>query len=388
MNRLPMSATLAALLAVALGLAMTTARDAGAAPGAHGPNGEHLDGPTATGGVAGLSRLPDGSVNVPMAAQRRMAVRTRFSKAEEAAASVELLGRVVNDPNAGGLVQSMSSGRIEAGPGGLPSIGQSVRKGQVLGYVRYNADPYARANQQAELAQLRSNLELARQKVARLESLADTVPRKEIEAARAELSALGTATRSVGAGLDGREALVAPVTGIIAQASAISGQVVEARDVLFQIVDPARLQVEATTADPTLAARIAQASLVGVDNAQLEMIGAGGSLRDGMIPVSFRVELAAEEGASPGALSLAVGQPVTVVVQLRERSSGVVLPREAVVRNAANEPIVWIKSGAERYLPQPVQARTLDARRVLVVQGLGDDNRVVVQGAALIAQIR
>jgi len=263
-----------------------------------------------------------------------------------------------------------------------------VHKGQVLGYVRYNADPYARANQQAELAQLRSNLELARQKVARLESLAGTVPRKELEAARAELSALGTATRSVGAGLDGRETLVAPVTGVIAQASVISGQVVEARDVLFQIVDPARLQVEATTADPTLAARIAQAGLVGVENAELETIGAGGSLRDGMIPVSFRVKLAAEEGASPDALSLAVGQPVTVVVQLRERTRGVVLPREAVVRNAANEPIVWIKSGAERYLPQPVQTQTLDARRVLVVQGLGDDNRVVVQGAALIAQIR
>jgi len=388
MNRSTIPAAVAAAALAALGLAFVSLGDAGAAPGAHGPNGEHLDGPTSTGGVAGLSRLPDGSVNVPMAAQRRMAVRTRFSKAEEAAASVELLGRVINDPNAGGLVQSMSSGRIEAGPGGLLSIGQSVRKGQVLGYVRYNADPYARANQQAELAQLRSNLELARQKVARLESLADTVPRKELEAARAELSALGTATRSVGAGLDGREALVAPVTGIIAQASAISGQVVEARDLLFQIVDPARLQVEATTADPTLAARIAQAGLVGVDNAELEMIGAGGSLRDGMIPVSFRVKLAAVEGAAPDALSLAVGQPVTVVVQLSERTSGVVLPREAVVRNAANEPIVWIKSGAERYLPQPVQAQTLDARRVLVTQGLGDDNRVVVQGAALIAQIR
>lgn len=388
MNRPSIPAAIAAAVLAALGLALVSLDDAGAAPGAHGPNGEHLDGPTATGGVAGLSRLPDGSVNVPMAAQRRMAVRTRFSKAEEAAASVELLGRVINDPNAGGLVQSMSSGRIEAGPGGLPSIGQAVRKGQVLGYVRYNADPYARANQQAELAQLRSNLELARQKVARLESLADTVPRKELEAARAELSALGTATRSVGAGLDGREALVAPVTGIIAQASAISGQVVEARDVLFQIVDPARLQVEATTADPTLAARIAQAGLVGVDNAELEMIGAGGSLRDGMIPVGFRVKLAAAEGASADALSLVVGQPVTVVVQLKERTSGVVLPREAVVRNAANEPIVWIKSGAERYLPQPVQAQTLDARRVLVTQGLGDDNRVVVQGAALIAQIR
>lgn len=387
MNRISSTCTLAAALAAALGLLLTAAVDIAAAPGAHGPNGEHLDGPAPAGGASGLSRLPDGSVNVPMAAQRRMAVRTKFSKAEETAASVELLGRVVNDPNAGGLVQPMSSGRIEAGPDGLPAIGQAVRKGQVLGYVRYNADPYARANQQAQLAQLRSNLTLATQRVARLESLADTVPRKEIEAARAELASLQAATRSVGAGLDGREPLLAPVTGIIAQADAISGQMVDARDVLFQIVDPTRLQVEATTADPALAAQIEGASLAGVEQAELRLIGAAASLREGLIPLSFHVALAQADGAD-AALPLAVGQPVTVVARLKRRSSGVVLPREAVVRNAANEPIVWIKSGAERYLPQPVQVQPLDARNVVVVQGLGDDNRVVVQGAALIAQIR
>ena len=36
-----------------------------ASPGAHGPNGEHLDGP-AVAKVDGLARLPDGSVQVPM----------------------------------------------------------------------------------------------------------------------------------------------------------------------------------------------------------------------------------------------------------------------------------------------------------------------------------
>lgn len=64
------------------------------------------------------------------------------------------------------------------------------------------------------------------------------------------------------------------------------------------------------------------------------------------------------------------------------------LPAQAVVRNSANEPIVWIKSGAERYIPQPVQYRALDAATVVVTQGRGADNRVVVQGAPLIAQIR
>jgi len=67
---------------------------------------------------------------------------------------------------------------------------------------------------------------------------------------------------------------------------------------------------------------------------------------------------------------------------------GIVLPAQAVVRNSANEPAVWMKSGAERFIPQPVQVRPLDAQRVVVTQGLAADNRVVVQGASLIAQIR
>ncbi|KAF1716410.1 hypothetical protein CSC74_11305 [Pseudoxanthomonas yeongjuensis] len=384
MNRTLATCAIAAALAATLSLLLTAAVDLQASPGAHGPNGEHLDAPGAGSNPAGVARLPDGSVNVPMASQRRMVIRTRVAPETDAAASVELLGKVANDPNAGGLVQATSSGRIEPGPGGLPVIGQTVKRGQVLGYVRYNADPYARSEQQSRLAELRSNRQLARQKVARLESLADVVPRKEIEQARAELQAFSSSERSVGAGLAGREPLIAPVSGVIAQASVITGQVVEVRDVLFQIVDPAHLLIEATTADPTLAERIESARVAEAHGAQLQLVGAARSLRDGLIPMSFRAGADDEHDS----LQLVVGQPVTVIAQLRERSKGYVLPNEAVVRNSANEPIVWIKSGAERYIPQPVQVRPLDARNVVVIQGLGEENRVVVQGAALIAQIR
>ena len=48
---------------------------------------------------------------------------------------------------------------------------------------------------------------------------------------------------------------------------------------------------------------------------------------------------------------------MTVVAHSKDRLKGFVLPAQAVVRNAANEPVVWIKSGAERYMPQPVQSR-------------------------------
>ncbi len=375
------------IAAMALVAGLVGLSPAHAAPGAHGPNGEHLDAPGATFNASGLARLPDGSVNVPKLAQRRMAIRTVMAPESEAAATVEMPGRVIMDPNASGRVQATNGGRIEPGPKGLPVAGQTVKRGDVLAYVRHQAEPYALGAQQAQLAELRAQRQLAEQRVQRLEGLEGTVPRKEIDAARSEATSLAERERSIGGSLVAREALTAPVSGVIARADLVVGQVVEPRDVLFEVVDPARMLVEATTADAALATRVAGASLQGVPEVTLRLLGVSRSLRDGVLPITFAVS-ASKPGTALPSLPLAIGQPVTVVAQSKERIKGVVLPAQAVVRNPSNEPIVWIKSGAERFIPQPVQFRPLDANTVVITQGLSAENRVVVQGAPLIAQIR
>ena len=150
-----------------------------AAPGAHGPGGEHLEAATSAG-ASGLMRLPDGSLNVPKLAQRRMGLRTPVVPVRAAPVTVQMSGQVVVDPNAGGRVLAAHGGRVEPGPNGLPVAGQAVRKGQVLAYLRHHADPYAEANQRSEQAELRASRTIAEQRVKRLESLEGTVPRKEI----------------------------------------------------------------------------------------------------------------------------------------------------------------------------------------------------------------
>lgn len=365
------------LLCVSLALASLTTL---AGPGAHGPNGEHLDqaGPT---NASGLVRLPDGSVNVPKVAQRRMGIRTLLAPETEAGATLELPGRVVQDPNASGRVQASHGGRIEPGPQGLPLPGQAVRQGEVLAWLRHHAEPFAQANQEAQRAELRAARQLAEQRVKRYEGLEGTVPRKEIEAARLEAGSLAARERSISASLDSREPLRAPVSGVIARSELAAGRVIDASDVLVDIVDPARLMVEAQTADVTLGQRIAGATLAAQDGVKLQLVGVPRALRDGALPLSFRAQ------AGP-TTALAVGQTVGVIVSLKDKAKGVVLPAEAVVRSPVNETVVWIKTGAERYTPQPVQVKPLDAKTVLVTRGLAADNRVVVQGAALIAQIR
>lgn len=364
-------------------LALALVHPAWSGPGAHGPNGEHLDSPPAGTSASALARLPDGSVNVPKLAQRRMELRTILAPLTQATATVELNGRIVIDPNAGGRVQAVHGGRVEPGPQGLPVAGQAVRRGQVLAVLHHHAEPLALGNQQAQLAELRAGREIAERRLRRLEDLEGTTPRKEIEAARAELAGLQARERSIGASINTREKVLAPVNGVIARANVLIGQVVEERGLMFEIVDPQRLLVEATATDPALAARIESAQLAGLSAYRLAPVGVGRVMQEGGVPLTFR---ARAQGAD--APALAVGQPVTVVARLKDRIEGIVLPAGAVVRNPSNEPVVWIKTGAERYTPQPVELRALDATTVVITRGLAADNRVVVQGAALVNQVR
>lgn len=350
-----------------------------AGPGAHGPSGEHLDIPIATQ-TSTLMRLADGSVNIPKLAQRRMAIRTMIGEEDEHPLTLELNGRVVIDPNAGGRVQAPFTGRIESNKRSLPLIGQAVKKGQVLFYVRPTGEALERGNQQAQLADIRANRLLVEQRIKRLELLDGVVPQKEIEAAQAELSSLIGRQRALSSSLTHQEAIIAPASGVIAFANVLNGQIVEARDLLLEIIDPKHLLIEALTADVRIVNRVEQASLLGLPEVSLSFLGGGRSLREGAIPLNFRAQT--QESV------LAIAQPVTVIVKLSDKVEGIALPASALVKNPANEPIVWVKTSAERFMAQVVEYKPLDASTIVITKGLTSDNRVVISGAALINQIR
>ncbi len=346
-----------------------------------GEGHDHGDGAAAPS-ANGPQRLPDGSVFLPKPAQRQLGVRTMVTQAAELPRSVELNGKVLMDPNAGGKVQPMNAGRIEPGPRGLPNLGQAVRKGEVLAYVVPSTAPIERANQAAQLAELRAAKSLADKRVARLKELSDTVPRKDIEAAQSEADSLAERLAAVGAGLVTREALVAPVSGVIASAHAVAGQVVDARELVFEIVDPGRLRIEALAFDAALASNVGSATLaIGDQRVPLQFIGAARSLREQALPLGFRAQ-----GAVLG--SLAVGQPVRVFVQTKERVKGIAVPVASLMKNPANQTVVWVKTAPERFEPRTITTESLDGIRVAVTAGLHAGDRVATQGATLINQVR
>jgi membrane fusion protein, heavy metal efflux system len=351
------------------------------APALAGPGHDHGDAPAAPS-ANGPQRQPDGSVFLPKPAQRQLGVRTLRSEAVELPRSFELNGRVVMDPNAGGKVQALNAGRIEPGPRGLPNPGQAVRKGEVLAFVVNSAAPIERSNQAAQLAELRAAQLLAGQRVARLKELADTVPRKDIEAAESEVQSLAGRIAALSSGVAAREALLAPVSGVIASANAVAGQVVDARELLFEIVDPARLRIEALAFDGATAADVGSASIaVGTERVPLAFIGAARSLREQALPLMFRAQ-------GPLLAALAVGQPVRVFVQSRAMVKGIAVPVASLMRNTANQTIVWVKTAPERFEPRVVSTAPLDGVTVAVTSGLLAGDRVATQGAGLINQVR
>jgi membrane fusion protein, heavy metal efflux system len=350
--------------------------------GAHAGEGHDHGDASPAANSSGPKRLPDGGVFMPKPAQRQIGVRTQPVEEGALPRAFELSGKVVMDPNAGGKVQALIAGRLEPGPRGFPSLGQRVNKGEVLAWVVPSAGMIERSNQSAQLAELRATKGLAEKRLTRLKELADTIPRKEIEAAESEVDSLNGRIAALGAGLSNRDALVAPVTGVVAMSNAVAGQVVEAREAVFEVVDPNRSRVEALAYDTAQALDVVSGSLaVGDARVPLAFVGAARSLREQALPLMFR-------GEGNALANLALGQPVKVFALTRSTVQGYRVPAAALVKNPANQAIVWVKTAPERFEPRTVTVEPLDGANVAVTTGLKAGDRVVVRGATLVNQVR
>jgi RND family efflux transporter MFP subunit len=265
-------------------------------------------------------------------------------------------------------------------------LGQQVAKGEVLAWLRPVASSQERGDQQALLADLDAQTAIAERRVRRLDQLEGALPQKDIEAARLELVALQQRRAAIGARLAGAEPLRAPGSGVISTAHAVAGQVVDAREVVFEVINPSRLMVEAQSFETTPTGHLSQASAqFAGGSVPLRYLGAAPQLNQQAMTLLFRVE------GSNSALAnhpLSVGQPVSVIATTAQRSNGVAVPLAALVKNAAGENVVWLHTGAERFEARSVKWSVLDGERVAVSSGLRDGDRIVIQGASLLAQMR
>jgi cobalt-zinc-cadmium efflux system membrane fusion protein len=327
-------------------------------------------------------RLPDGSVFVPKATQRILAIRTTMTADGRFQRTIELPGRIIPDPNASGLVQASAGGRLSPPPGGFARLGTRVSAGDVLAYVTPPLQAIDVSDMRQRQGELDQQISIVERRAARYEPLAQSgaVSRVQLDEARLELQGLKDRRAALDKARREPEALIAPVDGVIADGTPVAGQMAQPNTVVFQIVDPARLWVEALSFDALAAATIASAQTAQGHTLALTYRGSGFSDRSQSIPVHFAIDADVSR--------VRIGQFVTVFASTGEELRGIALPRAAVVRSTNGQDFVYEHVSAERFQPRPVRIEPLDGERVLIAAGITADKRIVVQGAELIDQVR
>jgi membrane fusion protein, heavy metal efflux system len=335
--------------------------------------------PTGTREVAQM--LADGSVFIPKSTQRILAIRTIISEPSVYRRTVELPGRIIPDPNASGFVQAAISGRLSPPEGGFPRLGTPVKKGDVLAYVTPPIQAIDVSDMRQRQGELDQQISIVERRLARYETLAPSgaVARTQLDDTRLELQGLKDRRAALDKVRQEPEPLVAPVNGIVAEGTPVAGQVAQTNAVVFHIIEPNRLWVEALSYQslPPLHAATAR---IGDKEVRLVFRGAGFADRNQSIPIHFEIE-----GEPSG---VRVGQFVTVFAETPEEQRGLAVPRTSVVRTASGQDSVYEHVGAERFEQRPVRIEPLDGQRVLISQGLSPGKRVIVQGAELIDHIR
>ena len=325
-------------------------------------------------------RFPDGAIFTPKGTQRVLGIRTLVTETALHGRRIELPGRIIPDPNASGYVQASLEGRLVAPPGGFPQLGSLVKAGQIVAIVEPTIGAVDLADRQQQIREIEQQLELVTRRLDRSRQLETAVARTAIEELEIEKESLIAQRDALVSLTDVSENLIAPVDGVIAAGQAIAGQIAAPGVTVYEIVDPGRFWVEALSYRSE--ALGSEAVAVFADGSTIDLAYQGTGLADQGQAVPVRFSVVGE------ATGLRAGQLLRVIAATPAEHEGIVVPRDAVLRGANGQLVVYVKTNAERFVQREVRVEPLDGDTVLVVAGLEVGLRVVAEGAELLNQIR
>jgi membrane fusion protein, heavy metal efflux system len=329
-------------------------------------------------------RRPDGTIFLPKPSQRLLEIRTAILQPQRVTRTVRLVGRVAANPNFSGVVQSTIPGRYEAPSGGVPPLGAQIKAGDYLGRITPAFASIDSSDMAQTLGDIEQKLSIARAKLARQEQLLRTnvAAPALVDETRMEVEGLVKRRTDLLAARVRAEDLHAPVAGVIAVSRAVSGQVVAQTDRLFEIVDPARVLVEALVFDQADSDAISEATAVVSGDAvvKLRLLGRSRALQQQYTLMQFEVV------DSP--VPLSVGLPVTVTARIGAPVSGLIVPRAALAQAPNGQTVVFEHKEPEVFVPRAVRTEPFDSQSVLVTGGVEAGVKVVVRNAQLVNQVR
>jgi membrane fusion protein, heavy metal efflux system len=261
---------------------------------------------------------------------------------------------------------------------GAPSVGQSVRAGQLLAVLSPTA-------QEGGFAQARGRLERLEREVQRDERLyaAGAIPRRRLEEARHDLEVARAELRALGAGGVGgdyRLRLTSPISGVVARRSFVPGGRVAAGTPLFTIVDPRTAWLRAQVPASAVAGipSNARATFMTDGSPQVHtttrLVAVGNILdpRTRTVPVVFEI-------AGAGGL-FTFGQLAQVAVPIGGTVTGVVIPNRAIIDDNGT-PVAYVQVGGESFERRVLSLGASDGARTHIVAGVRPGEMVVTAGA-------
>lgn len=347
-------------------------------------------------------RLADGQVRLAKSSQLALQILTQPTRAQSARNAIELAATVLQNPDYPGQLAALQDGIVQAGPDGLPKAGMPVKAGQILGYLQPTDTLLDRNNQQAQAAAVAAELAVLEDTIKRLAPLADYNSRNQLEQAKLKRRGLIKQRQLLEQSVQQALPLLAPATGVVSDVLVRVGQRVSAGQLLVQLVDPTQLWLDVSWfAD---AAPVDPQAYVGQFSQGLPLVAMGQQREHQRLPLYFALPAAAADQPT-----LRLGSLLNVTVQYGDYKTGLVVPRSALVRTVDNKWQVWVKTAAETFQAIDVSFTPLDATHVLVAlpaphhhaEGTPADHqhqpealaldagmRLVVQGAALLSQVR
>ena len=329
-------------------------------------------------------RLPNGQIFLPKPSQRLLEIRTRILQTESLRQAVRFVGRIIPNPNRSGVVQSTIAGRYLPPSKGVALIGAAVKAGDVMGSVAPSFISKDASDMAQTLGELEQQIALARSKLSRQENLLAkrVVAEAAVEETRIQLEGLVGRRKELLSAKVEPEELRAPVDGVITAVRVVAGQVVSQSDVLFEIVDPRSLMVEALAFDHARTDKIVDAISSTSDNVRsaLRFVGRNRALQQQYSVLRFEVL-----DPSPG---LDIGSPVTVTGHAGEPITGIVLPRAAIAQAPNGQMVVFRHAEPELFEPMPIRFEPFGADSVRITAGVEAGDKIVVEGAPLVNQVR
>lgn len=357
---------------------------------------DHSGESLATGSGASLG-VP---IHVPKPTQFLLGIETARVVEVSVPRRLKTLGQVTIPTHRHADVHSLFQGLIQSTDSfTVPVRGTYVEKGDTLALVEQVISAPETlsvitgiAKTESELNQSREEAQLARLELERVKKLGESVSGRRLAEAEsaaviAEQKVKGLARaleemrQAVSASQDNPRiiAVKAPISGVIVASHVTPGENIEPQKLLFEIIDPSRVWVEAEVYEMDLALfeHAKRAEIVSEAYPSERFIGKLSFMGQQLDPGSRTVKAVFEVDNPAG--HLRQGMFVTVYIETETQETGPMLPEAGIV-NVGGQKVVYVKVGPETFVGRVVEIKGFWGDKAMVSSGLNAGEIVVIQG--------